>query len=123
MPETFRSCSWFQKCGFCLYENVSIILILTSGQEQKRYFGGDSDGVPPLSIPNREVKPVIADGTAMQCGRVGSRLLLYEGRSKEKYPERPSFLFSIVCALAAASVLYIIPLSIIFPHIIIHPDR
>ncbi|MDD6672336.1 MAG: hypothetical protein PUE52_11060, partial [Prevotella sp.] len=24
----------------------------------------------------REVKPAIADGTAMQCGRVGSRLLL-----------------------------------------------
>ena len=26
-------------------------------------------------IPNREVKPACADGTAMQCGRVGSRLL------------------------------------------------
>ena len=33
-------------------------------------------GVPPLPIPNREVKPTCADGTAMQCGRVGSRLLL-----------------------------------------------
>ena len=60
-------------------------------RSRKDIFGGDSDGVPPLPIPNREVKPVIADGTAMQCGRVGSRLLLYEGRSKEKYPERPSF--------------------------------
>ena len=38
--------------------------------------GGYCDGVPPLPIPNREVKPVCADGTAMQCGRVGSRLLL-----------------------------------------------
>ena len=31
--------------------------------------------VPPLPIPNREVKLTCADGTAMQCGRVGSRLL------------------------------------------------
>ena len=38
--------------------------------------GGDSGGVPPLPIPNREVKPACADGTAMQCGRVGSCLLL-----------------------------------------------
>ena len=37
--------------------------------------GGYSGGVPPLPIPNREVKPARADGTAMQCGRVGSRLL------------------------------------------------
>ena len=43
--------------------------------------GGYSGGVPPLPIPNREVKPVIADGTAMQCGRVGSRLL-----SLERFP-------------------------------------
>ncbi len=33
--------------------------------------GGYSRGVPPLPIPNREVKPAGADGTAMQCGRVG----------------------------------------------------
>ena len=38
--------------------------------------GGYCGGVPPLPIPNREVKPACADGTAMQCGRVGSRLLL-----------------------------------------------
>ena len=38
--------------------------------------GGYSCGVPPLPIPNREVKPARADGTAMQCGRVGRRLLL-----------------------------------------------
>ena len=28
------------------------------------YSGGYSSGVPPLPIPNREVKPVHADGTA-----------------------------------------------------------
>ena len=35
--------------------------------------GGNSDGDPPLPIPNREVKPVSADGTAKICGRVGHR--------------------------------------------------
>ena len=38
-----------------------------------RYSGGYCSRVPPLPIPNREVKPACADGTAMQCGRVGSR--------------------------------------------------
>ena len=38
--------------------------------------GGNSDGDPPLPIPNREVKPVSADGTAIPSGRVGSRQLL-----------------------------------------------
>ena len=36
--------------------------------------GGYGGGAPPLPIPNREVKPARADGTAMQCGRVGRRL-------------------------------------------------
>ena len=39
-----------------------------------RQSGGYSPGVPPLPIPNREVKPRRADGTAPQCGRVGRRL-------------------------------------------------
>ena len=38
--------------------------------------GGYCGEVPPLPIPNREVKLTCADGTAMQCGRVGSCLLL-----------------------------------------------
>ena len=37
--------------------------------------GGYCGGVPPLPIPNRAVKPACADGTAMQCGRVGGRPL------------------------------------------------
>ena len=37
--------------------------------------GGYSSEVPPLPIPNREVKLANADGTAVKCGRVGSRLL------------------------------------------------
>ena len=40
--------------------------------------GGYCGGVPPLPIPNREVKPTCADGTAMQCGRVGSCLFSYQ---------------------------------------------
>ena len=39
-----------------------------SGAYGKETSGGYCGGVPPLPIPN-------ADGTAMQCGRVGSRLL------------------------------------------------
>ena len=43
--------------------------------------GGYGGGVPPLPIPNREVKPACADGTALQCGRVGGRLQpITEGR-------------------------------------------
>ena len=40
--------------------------------------GGYCGGAPPLPIPNREVKPAYADGTAMQCGRVGRRLFSLE---------------------------------------------
>ena len=36
----------------------------------------DSVGDPPLPIPNREVKPNSADGTAKICGRVGHRHFL-----------------------------------------------
>ena len=38
----------------------------------KRYNGGYSGEVPPLPIPNREVKLTIADGTDPPVGRVGS---------------------------------------------------
>ncbi len=31
---------------------------------ERKILGGYSDGAPPLPIPNREVKPVSADGTA-----------------------------------------------------------
>jgi len=32
------------------------------------FSGGYGGGVPPLPIPNREVKPAIADGTALVVG-------------------------------------------------------
>ena len=47
-------------------------------ERSERTLGGYCGGVPPLPIPNREVKPACADGTAMQCGRVGGCLLLLE---------------------------------------------
>ena len=42
--------------------------------EQRVLLGGYSSEVPPLPIPNREVKLTNADGTAYFGGRVGSRL-------------------------------------------------
>ena len=56
------------------YVNLKIIKKVV----RKEILGGYGGGVPPLPIPNREVKLTCADGTAMQCGRVGSRLLLTE---------------------------------------------
>ena len=40
---------------------------------------------PLFPIPNREVKLTCADGTAMQCGRVGSRLLLSRASDFERF--------------------------------------
>ena len=59
--------------------------------------GGYSDGAPPLPIPNREVKPVRADGTA-SSGRVGSR------RFFQKIPAfhtmwSAGFLVCIICMI------------------------
>ena len=42
--------------------------------KQRVLLGGYSSEVPPLPIPNREVKLTNADGTAYLGGRVGSRL-------------------------------------------------
>ena len=49
------------------------LLISHFSFERSDFSGGYCGGVPPLPIPNREVKPACADGTAMQCGRVGGR--------------------------------------------------
>ena len=42
---------------------------------EKENNGGYNDGDPPLTIPNREVKPISADDTAIPSGKVGSRQL------------------------------------------------
>ena len=55
--------------------------------------GGYSVGVPPLPIPNREVKPVRADGTAYS-GRVGSRRPFRLSAALEKVSPQRHSLFS-----------------------------
>ena len=60
------------------------------------YSGGYSDGEPPLPIPNREAKPVIADGTARPGGRVGSRRAWKE--SSDEKSSGDSFSCLLVCA-------------------------
>ena len=59
----------------------------------QRFSGGYCSGVPPLPIPNREVKPACADGTAMQCGRVGGRLLYIKCEALSQQWLRASFIF------------------------------
>ena len=71
---------WIDIYGCCLFSVSPIPVhfhyaLCIMNYALRSLSGGYSGGVPPLPIPNREVKPVIADGTAMQCGRVGSRLL------------------------------------------------
>ena len=55
----------------------------------------DSVGDPPLPIPNREVKPDSADGTAKICGRVGHRHF-YEENFKQ-------LRFSFFCVILSAA--------------------
>ena len=58
-------------------------LLLVSHEYIKRYSGDYSTKVPPLPIPNREVKLRHADGTA-DCGRVGSRRFIQNPRSGQR---------------------------------------
>ena len=57
------------------------------------HLGGYCSGVPPLPIPNREVKPACADGTAMQCGRVGGRLF---STREPRFCQEPGLPFSLM---------------------------
>ena len=58
----------------------------------REIYGGYCGGVPPLPIPNRAVKPACADGTAMQCGRVGG-CLFFEFILEAGVPDRSTRLF------------------------------
>ena len=62
--------------------------------------GGYCGEVPPLPIPNREVKLTCADGTALPCGRVGSRQFL-----KETIRKVVSFFVVPRCGAPCCSVL------------------
>ena len=59
--------------------------------------GGYCGEVPPLPIPNREVKPACADGTAMQCGRVGGCLLYLRSSRSNDFGDLFYVLILIVC--------------------------
>ena len=66
---------WSSFFSFVSVADVQIVRLQRTSGPKKRISGGYCCGVPPLPIPNREVKPARADGTAPQCGRVGRRLL------------------------------------------------
>ena len=73
--------------------------------------GGYCGGVPPLPIPNREVKPTCADGTAMQCGRVGNRLLSVRASRTKVF----GALFVYIYFILSYTLLYIYILLYIRP--------
>ena len=68
---------------------------------QVKYCGGFSRGVPPLPIPNREVKPVRADGTDTPVGRVGRCR-----SSGSPIVERQSDSFFLCCVNTTSSLVY-----------------
>ena len=63
--------------------------------ERRVLLGGYSSEVPPLPIPNREVKLTNADGTAYLGGRVGSRLF-------KPSPNKGSVFFVCICQWSGA---------------------
>ena len=89
--------------------------------------GGYCGGVPPLPIPNREVKPTCADGTAMQCGRVGRRLLSMKSLRFQKISEAflflvsRRFMFFMYSDIFYYYILFVIILSkfLLFKHILL----
>ena len=54
---------------------------MSPANSQYRQFWWLWSGCSPLPIPNREVKPFIADDTALVCGKVGRRQSFTEGVS------------------------------------------
>ena len=70
----------------------------------------DSVGDPPLPIPNREVKPNSADGTAKICGRVGHRHFYREAGVQKT----PAFFVYMACPPLPAVLSCRIPPGITF---------
>ena len=78
-----------------------------------RTLGGFGPGVPPLPIPNREVKPGRADGTAPQCGRVGRRPLFPDPSPRPLHLQGAGGR-SFMLVLRLVPVLLILPLVCLF---------
>ena len=83
----------------CIYSSLSCFACVQL--RHNPLSGGYCGEVPPLPIPNREVKLTCADGTAMQCGRVGSCLLSISEASITKVVG--AFLFSYSSAFLSPS--------------------
>ena len=87
------------ECDYFRYVFLMVLLVCDSHllfAGRRKLSGGYSGGVPPLPIPNREVKPVRADGTAYS-GRVGSRRPFRLSAALEKVsPQRRFFLLSVI---------------------------
>ena len=70
--------------------------------------GGYCGEVTPLPIPNREVKLTCADGTAIQCGRVGSRLLSISEDSIKKIGEAFRYFLKIAESFLFNNTVYLV---------------
>ena len=75
--------------GFVFLRNekkfTSIVFVQSNVINRSLIKAIDSVGDPPLPIPNREVKPNSADGTAKICGRVGHRHFYKENFKKLRF--------------------------------------
>ncbi len=68
---TKRRTKIFSPRGDCNWDTWYIVLCTRYSKTRR-----PSAGVPPLPIPNREVKPCSADGTGVTPGRVGRRHII-----------------------------------------------
>ena len=67
IPERITTLYFFSICYDICYL-LELAKKTRTMQITERFSGVYSDGVPPLPFPNREVKPVSADGTAGNVG-------------------------------------------------------
>ena len=86
-PKTFR---WY-------FFQVHVFSCMSCPSSQNHYFWWLWSGCSPLPIPNREVKPRIADDTALVCGKVGRR------QSFLRSSIRNSFFFLIITFCATTN--------------------
>ena len=89
------------ECDYFRYVFLMVLLVCDSHllfEGRRKLSGGYSGGVPPLPIPNREVKPAIADGTAPPGGRVGS---CRSSKTRSSHDGRVFFDMPVFCGFSA----------------------
>ena len=101
-PKAFAKVQCFS-CSVPLYSYCLCAIVIMLAKSINDILGGYCGGVPPLPIPNREVKPTCADGTAMQCGRVGNRLLSVRASRTKVF----GALFVYIYFISSYTLLYI----------------